>query len=649
MAGVEMDPLLIDEPGRKVLLMGNEAIARGAVEAGVHYCSAYPGAPSSEILTTLARVAEHHGLYTEWSTNEKVALEGACGASFAGLRAMSSMKQNGVNVASDILTAVALTGSPGGLLLVVCDDPGGISSTNEVDTRNYARIADAPLLEPASFQEAKDMVKWAFTLSEELQLLCMIRSVTRISHARGVVELGPIEKISRKAEMKPGERYASLPPCPEHKILLEKLNRAQLIFDTSSFNSYAGPETPELIIITSGTGWWYATEALRILGLNDRVGLIKLGTTWPLPRGFLKKYLQGASTILVIEESDPVMEYNLSALLLEKGFFSGPRPQLLGKGSKTVQGDYGPGTGEMNPDIVMDALSRSIKLTSPVPKKQIKSTMENKIDFELPRREVAFCPGCPHRASYWVIKNAIRLDGRDGLLIGDIGCYSLGFGRTGYYMSRTLHCMGSAVGFSSGMGKLAPFGFTQPCIAVVGDSTFFHACLPGLVNARYNRSAFICVVLDNRATAMTGFQPHPGTGQNAIGEEAPTLSIESLCKGMEIPVEAIDPFDVANATQLLYRMMQKDELQVLTFKHKCAVLQTRQEGLPLRKVEVIADKCFGDECGCNRFCSTAFGCPALTWDEQKGQALIDEVICSRCGLCSQLCPQGAIQITEQEV
>jgi len=643
-----MDPLQIDEPGRKVLLMGNEAIARGAIEAGLHFCAAYPGSPSSEIMAALSRVAPHFGHYTEWSTNEKVALEGACGAAYTGLRAMATMKQNGVNVASDILTAMALAGNPGGLVLVVCDDPGGISSTNEVDTRNYARLADVPLLEPSTFQEAKDMVRWAFSLSEELELLCMVRSVTRISHARGVVELGAIEKLERTPVMKPEQRYGSLPPCPNHAEVKGKLQKAREIFETSPFNRYEGPEEPELLVVTCGTGWWYSTEAIRMLGVADRVGVLKLGTTWPLPERLLKKHLEKASAVLVIEESDPVLEYNLSALLSKEDLQAVAPSRLLGKVTGTVQGVYGPGVGEMNPNVVADAISRGLELEAPSLPESLKSSMLGEIDFEIPKREVAFCPGCPHRASYWVMKNVLRLDGRDGLLIGDIGCYTLGFGRTGYYMSRTMHCMGSAIGFCSGMGKLASFGFSQPTIAVVGDSTFFHACLPGLVNARYNRSPFLCVVLDNSATAMTGFQPHPGTGKTALGEEAPKLSIESLCAGMDIPVRVVDPFDFPAATRILYRALQKEELQVVVMRHKCAVLAGREQGLPARRVWVDAEKCVGERCGCNRFCSAAFGCPALIWDEEKGIAAIDEVICSRCGLCTELCPGDAIRITEEE-
>jgi indolepyruvate ferredoxin oxidoreductase alpha subunit len=352
---------------------------------------------------------------------------------------------------------------------------------------------------------------------------------------------------------------------------------------------------------------------------------------------------------LVIEEPDPFLEYNLKAILVDKaGAHKGPVPRFFGKSSGTVQGPYGAGVGEMNPDIVLDAICRSLDRDVPKGRQALKEKIQAEVDFALPKREVAFCPGCPHRASYWVMKNALRLDGRDGLLIGDIGCYSLGFGRTGYSMSRTMHCMGSAIGFCSGMGKLDPFGFTQPRIAVVGDSTFFHACLPGLVNARYNRSAFVCVVLDNSATAMTGFQPHPGTGKTALGEEAPSLSIECLCQSMGIPVRVVDPFQVQAATAVLYRALQVEELQVLVFRHKCSLLQSREEGLPARKVYVDVDRCIGVQCGCNRFCSAAFGCPALVWDAQEGHAAIDEVVCSRCGLCAELCPGKAIRILEEE-
>ncbi len=646
-----IDPLIIDEPGRRVLLMGNEAIARGAIEAGVDYCSAYPGSPSSEIVGALARVAPYVGFYAEWSANEKVALEGACGAAFAGLRAMSSMKQNGVNVCSDLITAMTLTGSPGGLVLVVCDDPGGISSTNEVDTRNYARLADMPLLEPGSLQDAKDMVKWAFELSEQLELICMVRSVTRISHARGVIELGPIAKSPRTPRLAPHQRYASLPPCPQHKLLKEKLFKAKAIFETSVFNCYEGPPSPSLVIVTSGTGWQYSREAIDLLELGDRVGIIKLGTTWPLPEQFILEHLRGVTSVVVIEESDPFLECNLKEILYDYSHDLPAQIKIYGKRSGHVQGPWGPGVGEMDPDVVLHTLCRILDIGTSRRGVAVASTLsytETPHGIPLPRREVAFCPGCPHRASYWVMNNAVKLDGRDGLVIGDIGCYSLGFGRTGYYLSRTMHCMGSAIGFCSGMGKLGHCGFTQPLIAVVGDSTFFHACLPGLVNARYNSSHFVCVVLDNSATAMTGFQPHPGTGQDAFGKEAPKLSIERICQALDIPDHVVDPFEVSHAIDLLCRLLTQEELQVIIFRHTCAVLHTRQHGLPHRRVYVDAQRCLGEQCGCNRFCSSAFGCPAITWDALQGHACIDDVICARCGLCASLCPQHAIVIEEKD-
>jgi len=244
------------------------------------------------------------------------------------------------------------------------------------------------------------------------------------------------------------------------------------------------------------------------------------------------------------------------------------------------------------------------------------------------------------------MKNALRLDGREGLVIGDIGCYSLGFLRTGYGLSRTMHSMGSAIGFAAGLGQLSRFGFTQPLLAVVGDSTFFHACLPGLVSARANGASFVCVVLDNGTTAMTGFQPHPGTGRTAPGGEAPRLSVDALCEAMGIPVRTADPFDLAEAERELSELLEEDGLSVLILRHPCALWRTRQEGLPEGLVRVDPDRCLGDACGCGRFCTAAFGCPALSWDAGTERAVIDDVLCTRCGLCASLCPAGAIRVEE---
>ncbi len=636
-----MDYLKANTPGKRVVMIGNEAIARGAIEAGVNFSAAYPGSPASEIQESLCRVAEDFGIYVEWSANEIVALESCAAASMAGLRAVAIMKQNGVNVASDFILTHNLVGSPGGLVLLVCDDPAGLSSTNEVDSRNYARFADLPLLEPANAQEAKDMSRWAFELSEELALMVILRSVTRISHARGTVTLGRISGKRAKAVVRPEDRYVSLPPTPEHDKLHEKLERAQEIFERSPFNWYYGPRDARLLIITCGTGWHYSREALRILNLEKKVGILKLGTTWPLPERLVTRHLKHAKEVLIVEEVDPFLEMNVKTIAAEQAGSGVGIKGFYGKRSGHIRGEFRPGVGENNPDIVIRALSKITGVKYPRPPKR-----PRRLAIEIPRREVAFCPGCPHRASFWVVKNALPLDDRGGFLVGDIGCYSLGTGRTGYYLSRTLHCMGSSLGIASGFGKLDRFDFEQPVVVVVGDSTFYHACAAGLFNAVYNRSRFTCIVLDNSATAMTGFQPHPGTGQDARGSPSPVVSIEALCRALGIEPRVCDPFEIEQSLNTLRELMEEDGLNVLIFRRTCALLGIRRGEGREERVYIDPRKCIGDACGCARYCQK-FGCPALIWDEGAGVAAIDEVVCTKCQACMQICPKGAIKVEKE--
>jgi len=537
--------ILLDEPGKHVLMMGNEAIARGALEAGVKFCAAYPGSPSSEIIGTLARpeVTENFGLHAEWSTNEVVALEAAAGASFAGLRALCAMKQNGVNVASDFLMSVIMSGSKGGLVVVIGDDPGAHCSNNEMDSRAFARLLDAPMLEPATIEEAKEMTRWAFELSEELELLCIVRSVTRISHARGDLSLGELERPQPVPRFEAYDRFLSLGTLT-HSVLHGKLEKARGIFEKSEFNQYVGPPGAELVIITCGTGWLYSQEAIRTLGLDKEVGILKLGTTWPLPNQFILDNLKGVKRVLFVEEIDPFLEQNVKTLLAD---YIGSELEVIkffGKGSGHVRSKFGPALGEIDPDIVIRAVAEVKGIEyEPRSKEYAENAMKLLSEYTTDR-DLAFCAGCPHRASYWVMKNALALDGRDGFVLGDIGCYGMGAGRSGWFINRTLQCMGSGAGVACGLGNLEKFDFNQPVVAVMGDSTFFHACLPALVNARYNGAKFTAIVLDNSATAMTGFQPHPGIGINAQGDVATQVEIESVCRGLGFHVEICDPFEV---------------------------------------------------------------------------------------------------------
>lgn len=626
-----------DAPGKTFLLMGNEAIARGALEAGVKVCAAYPGNPSSEIIGSLSSAADALDLHVEWSVNEKVAMEVVAAASFAGLRGLCSMKQNGLNVAADFLLNLNLSGTQAGLVVVVADDPGGISSTNEEDSRIFAKIGDLPLLEPATFQEAKDMTRWAFSLSEDLGLPVMIRSVTRVSHARGNVRLDALPRPATKARFDISRPRLAFPPFPNHKALHQKLERAKSIIERSPYNFYRGPEKPELLLMTSGSGWMYSLEAVMNLGVQDRVGLLKLSATWPLPDTLVLKHLKQAEAILFVEEVDPFLENNVKELFAQHCMDLGLK-RFYGKASGTI-----PSAGEISPEIVSSALQSLLKVSDTKrPEQYAKRAREAAAEL-VPARALGFCAGCPHRATYWAIKKALTLDGREGFVLGDIGCYGLGMGPSGFFQMKTIHAMGSGAGLAAGFGQLERFGLSQPVLAVCGDSTFYHAAMPALVNARYNGSNFVLLLLDNSATAMTGFQPHPGTGRTATGKEAPVLDLKVICEALGAKVEVTDPFDLAAATDAMLKFLQdKEGVKVLILRRECALVRSKKQK-KLYRVEVNQERCLGEMCGCNRLCTRVFKCPGLYWDRATGKAGIDEAICTGCGVCAEICPASAIR------
>jgi indolepyruvate ferredoxin oxidoreductase alpha subunit len=632
-----MSSIAQNAPGKTVLLMGNEAIARGALEAGVKVCAAYPGNPSSEIIGTLAKIAHEFGLHVEWSVNEKVALEVATAASFAGLRGLCAMKQNGLNVASDFLLNLNLTGCGGGLVLVVADDPAGVSSSNEEDSRIFAKLGDLPLLEPATFQEAKEMTKQAFEISEELGLPVLIRSVTRVSHARGNVCLDELPGSNPQPRFDASNPRIAFPAVRNHRILHERFNRAREIFEESSFNLYRGPERAEIVIVTSGSGYMFSLEALINLSLQSRVGILKMGTTWPLPERFLMKHLKKADRILFVEEVDPFLENNVKEIYAQNCLDLGLKA-FFGKASKDM-----PDVGELNPEIVTHALQKLLHVSyEPRPADYAQQAHEATAAF-VPSRSLGFCAGCPHRATYWAVKTALALDDRGGFVLGDIGCYSLGMGPSGFGQMKTLHAMGSGTGLACGFGQLDRFGMKQPVLAVCGDSTFYHAAMPALVNAHYNRANFLLLLLDNSATAMTGFQPHPGTGSTATGGEAPVIDLKAICEVFGARVEVVDPFDVAATVETLLRLLQDEKgVKVLILKRECALVSAKHQKRPYR-MEVDQKRCLGEGCGCNRLCTRVFKCPGLIWDPMTGKARVDEAICTGCGVCAEICPALAIR------
>jgi indolepyruvate ferredoxin oxidoreductase, alpha subunit len=631
-----MSLISLDAPGKEVLLMGNEAIARGALEAGVSVATAYPGNPSSEIIGSLSEVAREMGIYVEWSINEKVALEVAAAASVSGLNSLVAMKQNGLNVASDFLLNLNLTGIRGGLVLVVCDDPSGISSTNEEDSRVFAKLADLPLLEPSNFHEAKDMVRWAFDVSRKIDTVCIVRSVTRISHARGNVVLGPLPKTRPLPSFDTTRCFSSLPAFASHPTAHKRLSQAATMFEESPFNRYHGPQTPELLVITCGSGSFFTMEAIEMLGLSARVGVLSLGTTWPLPESFVLPRLKTAEQVLFVEEVDPVLENNVKELFAEHNQEL-PHIRFHGKKSGAM-----PDTGELSPSLLLRVLSELTRV--PVPDVDPAYAEVAKVALEkfAPARSLAFCPGCPHRASFWAIKKALALDGRDGVLFGDIGCYGLGFMATGFRQAKTLHAMGSGTGMAVGFGLLSQFGATQPSLAVCGDSTFFHATIPALIDGLHQQSDFLLIILDNSATAMTGFQPHPGSDVDAMGSVAPAVAIEDLCRSLGIKTLIRDPFLLDEATEEIHGLMQEKGTKVLVLRQECALVRAKAK-LRRHRVSVDPDRCIGEACGCNRFCTRVFRCPGLIWDRELGKSRIDDAICVGCGVCADLCPAQAIR------
>jgi indolepyruvate ferredoxin oxidoreductase alpha subunit len=632
--------------GTTELLSGNEAIARGALEAGIGVATSYAGTPASEIIGTLAPLAKKMGIYVEWSVNERAAVEVAAGASFSGIRALTAMKYNGLNVACDTVALISPgdTGK-GGLVLVVADDPGGISSDNEQDTRNIAKMLEIPLLEPSSPQEAKDMIKYLFILSEEQRSICMLRTVTRVCHTRANVVLSDLTKRKEKAYFDEVydpynptlTKYNPNPATLKHIASLQKLDKAKKKFELSPFNWYLGPPKTSLLIITSGTGWLYSKEAVKVLKLENKVGILKLGTISPLPEKFVSKYLSKSAKVLVVEEMDSVLERSVMEITANTARNT-PRPVFYGKRSRHINA-----YGELNSDMVVEALARVMNLTYQARDIKYGKRTEKLSKSYIPERGMALCPGCPHRATYWIIKNALRLDGRGGVATGDIGCYQMGLLETGYFQLRTCQAMGSGIGVASGMGKLQQFGFDQPVVAVCGDSTFFHSGITGLMNGVYAQSNFTLVIVDNNATAMTGFQPHPGTGMTAMGDLTTPISIENVCRSLGVCVEICDPFDLKKTIATLLELMAiPGGPNVAIMRRECELVRARREMKNQNRMWIDATKCLGELCGCDKLCTRVFKCPALIWNTNASKAEIDEAVCAGCGVCVDICPERAI-------
>lgn len=599
----------------KVLMLGNEAIAWGAIAAGVNVVSAYPGTPSTEVFTTLAEHASEYGYYAEWCVNEKVALELAYGAAISGARSLVSMKQVGLNVAADPLLSGTYLGVKGGLVLVVADDPGPHSSQTEQDTRHFAAFAKVPVLDPSDPQEAMAMTMQAFDISEKYHLPVIIRPTTRVCHAGQDVDMPLVSPVSIQAHFEKDD-WVIFPPVSyrKHGELLKTLDELGQCFCDSEFNYIVG-ENPDRDynegIICSGVSYQYVAEAIKRLDLD--LPLMKIGTPYPFPDNIVLDFVKNKQHILVVEEQDAVVEDHLLRLL----GINGLAVCVSGKLDHCVSG-----VGELNVNAVEEAICRWQG------REPVTSVTASKP--ELPVRTPILCAGCPHRASFYAIRKAAGKKS-DIVFTGDIGCYTLGM-MPPLSAVDTCLCMGAAITQAQGIGRAEP---GRKSIAVLGDSTFYHSGLPGVVNAVYNQYPLTLVVLDNSTTAMTGFQPHPGTGITAMGEAVEALNIESVLEGFGVRwYKTVDPGDLDLAVQTVREALAYDGVSVVIMKSPCVNLPSvNKERKPIR---IIAEQC--KECG---LCVTEIGCPALVGEKGKLPLVMDT--CVGCGLCKAVCPFDAIE------
>lgn len=579
----------------KELLSGNEAIARAAYENGVKVAAAYPGTPSTEILEQFSR---YPGVYAEWAPNEKVALEVGIGASMAGARTLVAMKHVGVNVAADPLLTFAYTGVNGGFVLVSADDPGSHSSQNEQDNRHYARFAKIPLLEPSDSQEAGDMVGLALQLSEEYDTPVMLRITTRVAHSRTLVEKREPQPWESRSYSRNPKKYLMLPVFARERraFMEERLAGLRKYSETTPVNRIEWRDR-SAGIITSGISYQYVREAL------PDVSVLKLGLTWPLPEKLIRSFAEGVKRLLVVEELEPFLEEQIKAMGLA----------VSGKA-------YIPSMGELSPAIVAEKM-REAGLLEQQDKPAAGIVLEDAP--AVPGRPPVMCPGCPHRGVFYTLRR-LKLN-----VTGDIGCYTLG-GLPPLEAMDCCVCMGASIGIAHGAEKAEP-AMAGRTVAVIGDSTFLHSGLTGLLNVVYNKGSSTVLILDNSTTAMTGHQQHPGTGRTLMGEPAPAVDLEALVRALGVRrVRVVNPRELAEVAEAVQEEVAAREPSVIICRQPCALLDRHYGPSP----RVLAEKCTG----C-RVC-LGLGCPAIALKDKR--VSIDTVSCTGCGLCVQVCKTGAL-------
>lgn len=576
----------------KKLMLGNAAVARGAYEAGVRVVSSYPGTPSTEITES---IVQYDDVYAEWAPNEKVAAEAAIGASIGGARAMSCMKHVGLNVMADPVFTVSYTGVNGGLLFCVADDPGMHSSQNEQDSRHYAKASKIMMLEPSDSEECKEYTRRAFELSEQFDTPVFLRLSTRVSHSQSLVELGERKDDELKPYEKNIAKYVMMPgnAIKQHVVVEERMKKLEEFSEGCEFNTVEDNKS-DIGVITSGISYMYSKEAL-----GDKVNYLKLGMVYPLPSKLIRDFAAKCKKVYVTEELDPFIEEHCKALGID----------VVGKDEFTLLGEYTPHMikkvilGEDAPEST--ALSESIPVRPPV-----------------------MCAGCPHRATFFVLKKL-------GLTVsGDIGCYTLGAVAPLQSVDTTI-CMGASVSAAHGMAKARGKEFNRKLVSVIGDSTFMHSGITGLIDIVYNKGVSTVIILDNSITGMTGHQENPTTGYTIRGEETKGVNLLTLCKAVGVDsVRVCDPFNLKEFEKVVKEETEKDEPSVIIAQRPCALL---------KRVKYTGHCEINDKCRKCKLCMK-LGCPAIS--ENGGTVKIDMTQCNGCGLCINVCPFGAIEKKE---
>jgi indolepyruvate ferredoxin oxidoreductase alpha subunit len=611
------------------VVLGNVAIARGIVEAGCHVVTSYPGTPSSEILPAVVGFKKDLALniYTEWSANEKAAFDIALAASLTGKRSAVAMKQVGLNVAADSLMSSAYTGVIGGMVIVSCDDPGPHSSQTEQDSRFQALFAKVPVYDPSTPQEAKEMVKDAFELSEAFEIPVIVRPTIRVSHALQSVEFLPAKKLDRPARFsKDPARWAA---TPRYRLILhtrlnEKLKQVQKKFETDTrwnFESGFDGSAP-LGLISCSASYAFLLDILEDLDLKGSVPILKIGTPFPFPQQRVHDFIKRHQKCLVIEETDSVIESQIF-----------DQSRIIGRQSGHI-----PLQGELTPEVILDVLA---DVLNPLGVAKIKKPGDAELSariekLDLPLRRPSLCAGCPERAAFYAIKRALPR----ALYPSDIGCYTLGLNLEAV---DTVLDMGAGITLASGFYQAYhQDGQDVPIVATMGDSTFYHSGPSSLLNAVYNKARFILVILDNEITAMTGMQPTPGTGKTADGSEGFKVPLEGLIKGCGIDwIKTADPYNVQDFIGLIkearaYTQSENGGIAVIIARHPCIIQNPEKLAENPQPVEITED------CnGCN-YCIDFFECPALVAVEEEKRVEIDRMLCVDCGVCVHACPRGAI-------